>query len=78
MIGNALSGWHLAAIVLVVLLLFGSSKLPALAKGLGESLRILRKETSNQDQPQDVPEDADTETNRALTPERRTPNADQN
>lgn len=78
MIGNALSGWHLAAIVLVVLLLFGSSKLPALAKGLGESLRILRRETTNQDQLQEVPEVADTETNQQTVPERRTPNVDQN
>ncbi len=77
MIGNALSGWHLVAIVLVVLLLFGSSKLPALAKGLGESVRILRRETTKEDQSQEVPEVADTETNQESMSERRTPNVEQ-
>ncbi|MCI0159260.1 twin-arginine translocase TatA/TatE family subunit [Leifsonia shinshuensis] len=45
MFGNLFSGWHLVILVALVLLLFGATKLPALAKGLGESIRILRKET---------------------------------
>ncbi len=45
MFGNLFSGWHLVIIVALVLLLFGATKLPALAKGLGESIRILRKES---------------------------------
>lgn len=44
MFGNALSGWHLIAILFLVLLLFGAPKLPALAKSLGQSMRILKKE----------------------------------
>lgn len=45
MFGNLFSGWHLVIVVALVLLLFGATKLPALAKGLGESIRILRKES---------------------------------
>jgi sec-independent protein translocase protein TatA len=45
MFGNLFSGWHIVILVALVLLLFGATKLPALAKGLGESLRILRTET---------------------------------
>ena len=43
MLGN-LSGMHLIAILAIVLLLFGAPKLPALAKSLGQSMRILKKE----------------------------------
>lgn len=39
-----LGGWHLIVIVFLVLLLFGAPKLPGLAKSLGQSMRILRKE----------------------------------
>ncbi|GAA4741232.1 hypothetical protein GCM10025783_10360 [Amnibacterium soli] len=45
--GNALSGWHLVAIVLVVLVLFGATKLPIFAKGLGQSIKIFRKEMTD-------------------------------
>ena len=49
MLGN-LSGWHLLAIIFVILLLFGAPKLPGLAKSLGQSMRILKKEVrSDQD-----------------------------
>lgn len=41
---NALSGWHLLILLTLILLLFGSSKLPSLAKGLGQSLRIFKRE----------------------------------
>jgi sec-independent protein translocase protein TatA len=39
-----LGGWHLLVILAVVLLLFGATRLPALSKGLGQSIRIFRKE----------------------------------
>lgn len=42
--GNALSGWHLVIILAIVLLLFGAPKLPALAKSVGQSMRIFRGE----------------------------------
>ncbi len=44
-LGNAFSGWHLLLVLAVVVLLFGASRLPGLARGLGESVRILRTES---------------------------------
>ena len=38
-----LGGTELIVILLIVLLLFGGAKLPALAKGLGESIREFKK-----------------------------------
>lgn len=43
MFGN-LGGWSLLIILVVILLLFGAAKLPALAKGLGQSARIFKSE----------------------------------
>lgn len=38
-------GWpHLIIIALVLLLLFGATRLPALSRSLGQSMRILRKD----------------------------------
>jgi sec-independent protein translocase protein TatA len=45
MLGNAFTGWHLIAILVVILLLFGATRLPALSKSLGQSMRIFRNET---------------------------------
>ena len=36
-------GWELIAILLVVILLFGGSKLPQLAKSLGQSKRAFKE-----------------------------------
>lgn len=55
--GNALSGWHLLIIVLVVLVLFGATKLPVFAKGLGQSIKIFRKEMT--DVQDDIAKDKD-------------------
>ncbi|GAA2753725.1 twin-arginine translocase TatA/TatE family subunit [Amnibacterium kyonggiense] len=41
-----LTGWHLLAIALVILVLFGATKLPVFAKGLGQSIKIFRKEVT--------------------------------
>lgn len=49
MFGN-LSGPTLFVILFIVLLLFGAPKLPGLAKSLGQSMRILKKEVSNSDE----------------------------
>jgi sec-independent protein translocase protein TatA len=37
-------GWELIVVLVVVLLLFGSKKLPDAARGLGRSLRIFKSE----------------------------------
>ncbi|MBO1901638.1 twin-arginine translocase TatA/TatE family subunit [Leucobacter weissii] len=53
MAGN-LTGPTLVVIVFIVLLLFGAPKLPALARSLGQSMRILKKEvTSDGDKPEE-------------------------
>ncbi|MGA1836455.1 twin-arginine translocase TatA/TatE family subunit [Herbiconiux sp. 11R-BC] len=44
MLGN-LTGWHLLLILAVILLLFGATRLPALSKSVGQSLRIFKSET---------------------------------
>lgn len=41
-----LNGWHMLILLAVVLLLFGAPKLPALARSVGQSMRILRTEVS--------------------------------
>lgn len=38
-----LGGWEILIILVVVLLIFGSSRLPKIARGLGESTRELKK-----------------------------------
>ncbi|MDJ1372102.1 twin-arginine translocase TatA/TatE family subunit [Gulosibacter molinativorax] len=39
------TGWHALIVLAVILLVFGASRLPKLAKSLGESMRILKEET---------------------------------
>lgn len=41
---GGLQGWHLIIVLLVILLLFGAAKLPALAKSLGQSARVFKGE----------------------------------
>ncbi|ARH89577.1 MULTISPECIES: Sec-independent protein translocase subunit TatA [Streptomyces] len=44
MLRNGLEPWHLLIVALVVILLFGSKRLPDTARALGKSLRILKSE----------------------------------
>ena len=57
---GALSIWHWLIVLAVVLLLFGSKKLPDAARGLGRSMRIFKseiKEMQNDDKPvEDAPQ----------------------
>jgi sec-independent protein translocase protein TatA len=39
-----LNGWHALLLLAVVLLLFGAPKIPALARSIGQSMRILKTE----------------------------------
>jgi sec-independent protein translocase protein TatA len=43
---GGLTGWHLLIILAVILLLFGAPKLPALAKSVGQSMRIFKGEVN--------------------------------
>ncbi|MFC9330697.1 Sec-independent protein translocase subunit TatA [Kitasatospora sp. NPDC057015] len=46
MFRNGLEPWHALIMLAVLILLFGSKKLPDMARGLGKSMRILKAETS--------------------------------
>ncbi|MFH8387502.1 Sec-independent protein translocase subunit TatA [Kitasatospora sp. NPDC018058] len=46
MLRNGLEPWHVLVMVAVLVLLFGSKKLPEMARGLGKSMRILKAETA--------------------------------
>jgi sec-independent protein translocase protein TatA len=41
---NNLTGWHALIILAIVVLLFGATKLPALAKSVGQSMNIFKSE----------------------------------
>jgi sec-independent protein translocase protein TatA len=42
---GALRPWHIAILVVVLVLLFGAKRLPDAARSLGRSMRILKAET---------------------------------
>jgi len=42
---GALKPWHIAVLVVVLILLFGAKRLPDAARSLGRSARILKAET---------------------------------
>jgi len=46
MLGN-LTGAHLVIILVIILLLFGAPKLPALAKSIAQSMRIFKNEVGS-------------------------------
>jgi sec-independent protein translocase protein TatA len=58
MIGDLFdSPWKILIIALVILVLFGSKKLPSAARSLGQSVRILKKEVQglHEDEPEPGP-----------------------
>ncbi|MFI9079073.1 Sec-independent protein translocase subunit TatA [Streptomyces sioyaensis] len=62
MLRNAFEPWHLILIVAVLVLLFGSQKLPDMARGLGRSMRILKSEAKalKDDPPAEAPHQGST------------------
>jgi sec-independent protein translocase protein TatA len=46
--------WMIPALLVVVLLVFGSKRLPDMAQSIGQSLRILRRESSSPGEPEDA------------------------
>ena len=61
---GSLSIWHWLIVLLVVVILFGSKKLPDAARGLGRSMRILKsemKEMNSEGKPAGEPESARNE-----------------
>ncbi|WP_433585734.1 twin-arginine translocase TatA/TatE family subunit [Microbacterium hydrocarbonoxydans] len=41
-----LTGWYALIILAIIVLIFGAAKLPALARSVGQSVRILRAEAA--------------------------------
>ena len=56
------SPWKILIIAVVVLVLFGSKKLPDAARSLGRSMRILKSEVSNLHEHEDEDKPASTST----------------
>jgi sec-independent protein translocase protein TatA len=54
---GAMQPWHWIVLLVVVLLLFGSTRLPGLAKSVGQSMKIFKKEIK--DMRDDKPADGD-------------------
>ena len=58
MIGDLFdSPWKILIVAVVIIVLFGSRKLPAAARSLGQSMRILKKEVQglHEDEPESRP-----------------------
>ncbi|WP_415974887.1 Sec-independent protein translocase subunit TatA [Rhodococcus sp. 077-4] len=60
------SPWHWAIVAVVVIILFGSKKLPEAARGLGRSLRIFKSEVKEMQN--DGKADTDTATAQPAAP----------
>ena len=67
---QGLTGWHFLIILVIILLLFGAPKLPALARSLGQSMKILKSETRSEK------DDAAAETGDTVADEKLKPSAD--
>lgn len=63
---GALRPWHIAVLVVVLILLFGAKRLPDAARSLGRSLRIIKAETKSlaDDDDRDLAEKADAQHSR--------------
>jgi sec-independent protein translocase protein TatA len=61
MIGDLFdSPWKILIVAVVIIVLFGSKKLPGAARSLGQSMRILKREVSDlhhDDEPESAPKD---------------------
>ncbi|ASW55066.1 Sec-independent protein translocase subunit TatA [Plantactinospora sp. KBS50] len=66
---GALRPWHIAVLVVVLILLFGAKRLPDAARSLGRSMRIIKAETKGLvDDDQDLAEKADAQAGRTPLP----------
>jgi sec-independent protein translocase protein TatA len=60
-------------ILAVIVLLFGATRLPALARSVGQSMKIFRNEVKSDDKPQDTAADSTAASTAAPTSEAKTP-----
>ncbi|MDT4986192.1 MAG: sec-independent protein translocase protein TatA [Micromonosporaceae bacterium] len=64
---GGLRPWHIAILVVVLILLFGAKRLPDAARSLGRSMRILKAETRGL-QEDDVQAKAEAQSGRQTLP----------
>ena len=80
MIGDLFdSPWKILIVAVVIIVLFGSKKLPGAARSLGQSMRILKKEVSDlhhEEEPAPAPKDSATQFPQAQLAPAATPPAD--
>ena len=81
MIGDLFdSPWKILIVAVVIIVLFGSKKLPGAARSLGQSMRILKREVSDlhhEEEPGTAPKDSATQFPQAQLAPAATPPADQ-
>ena len=67
---GTLRPWHIAVLVVVLVLLFGAKRLPDAARSLGRSMRIIKAETKGlvDDDDRDLAEKADAQAARQPLP----------
>jgi sec-independent protein translocase protein TatA len=58
---NALEPWHIIVLVVVLIALFGYKRLPAAARGLGQSMRIFKSEAKQFHEESGASADGDTQ-----------------
>ncbi|GAA4173045.1 twin-arginine translocase TatA/TatE family subunit [Gryllotalpicola koreensis] len=56
-----LGGWHLLIILVIIVLLFGATRLPAVSKSIGQSVRIFRREVKTMKDEPSAEDDAAAE-----------------
>jgi len=44
---QGLTGWHALVLLVLVVLIFGATKLPALARSVGQSMKIFKNEVKS-------------------------------
>jgi len=81
MIGDLFdSPWKILIVAVVIIVLFGSKKLPGAARSLGQSMRILKREVSDlhhDEEPGSAPKDSAPQCPRAQLAPAAAPPADQ-
>jgi len=50
---SGFTGWHALILLVIIVLIFGAAKLPALAKSVGQSMKIFKNEVKSEDKPAD-------------------------
>ena len=48
---SGFTGWHALVLLVIVVLLFGATKLPGLAKSVGQSMKIFKNEVKADEKP---------------------------